>query len=635
MARSSTVIMSGAPLDQNQLKAVLLRQQGPEQTKTTTASISKNDQPTIKAALAKQQIEKKPGLGTFLGQHLALNPLDSKLLATKTKGEEVKQDPLMTRSATVVSLSKPSEVKSELTKVDPLQKNDPKSLAGSQRLPETSKNLNSSEKATPELSVSKNIPQQSKQNGPADTFIHRKSTESNLLQKAIIKENEDLKPRTNTEFVKVSNTSGQNKSSLLEKQGPTNQNISEQSAISLGKGVLKLTSSKKLFESSSEESSPSDSGSDLEGDDMENSLIQRPPKKLEASLPKADEQKSLLSESLKASITLSNSSGKDAFNSLQGSQISSPDATLKTTNDNLSISSSKPSHLILSQDLNVSQIITSESSKEIVQSSSIHLSQPTDSVSQKSTAITQSIPDPQTRSRNNSQTQVVERNDLLQKLAKVSANETSEEIVPNSSVQTQIEPRNNEQSQNLSQTTSSTRKMSDRSQKLSLRPKGKSINVPQKYDQKNVESIEYIDELTHTIKSYEIKQNLIRQNRSQDPLPKSIISDVKKITHLHAKDMTSSMAASFRPPNDPLDIFDDEEREVFASFHKERSTVKLVTTHNPHKATYRIKVTQSHIMTDISRVLCPEFDKIFQGLVELNYGEPKAFLVILHFLNVI
>ena len=99
--------------------------------------------------------------------------------------------------------------------------------------------------------------------------------------------------------------------------------------------------------------------------------------------------------------------------------------------------------------------------------------------------------------------------------------------------------------------------------------------------------------------------------------------------------MTSSMAASFRPPNDPLDIFDDEEREVFASFHKERSTVKLVTTHNPHKATYRIKVTQSHIMTDISRVLCPEFDKIFQGLVELNYGEPKAFLVILHFLNVI
>ena len=158
------------------------------------------------------------------------------------------------------------------------------------------------------------------------------------------------------------------------------------------------------------------------------------------------------------------------------------------------------------------------------------------------------------------------------------------------------------------------------------RKQSKTIKVPQKADDKYPRSIKYIDEQIKRERVVELRQNLIRTSGSHHVL--ATLSEIKKNVSTKSKEVDSVKTFAIKPPFDPLDAFDEEEKEVFFSIHKERSSDKLLVTHNPMSSSYRIRVIQSGALPELSRTFyLSEFDPAFLALVPQDYGPPKTILV--------
>mgnify|MGYP000904093026 FL=1 len=154
----------------------------------------------------------------------------------------------------------------------------------------------------------------------------------------------------------------------------------------------------------------------------------------------------------------------------------------------------------------------------------------------------------------------------------------------------------------------------------------KTIFISPKSDDKTVQTIQYLDEHTKTEKRYSWNQKLIRKR--EEKLPTMTQStDLKRVTSTKVKDEDSLAGLKFKPPHDPLDAFDEEEAGVFFSIHKERSSDKLLVTHNPLASSYQIKATRTVALTELSHMFYSELDPSFQSMVPLEYGMPKTILV--------
>ena len=167
-----------------------------------------------------------------------------------------------------------------------------------------------------------------------------------------------------------------------------------------------------------------------------------------------------------------------------------------------------------------------------------------------------------------------------------------------------------------------------------LRKRSKTLNVSQKQEPSAPHFIKYIDEKTRKEQKYELNQHLIRKKTTKEEQTNNNRSTASAKPKVDTKEQvpesppTYSRKNSIALPYDPLEPFDEEEKEVRASIHKERSfEQRLLVTHNPLSAYYRIRVTKNSFLHEISRCFYPEFDSSFLQLVPQDYGLPKSFLV--------
>lgn len=170
-------------------------------------------------------------------------------------------------------------------------------------------------------------------------------------------------------------------------------------------------------------------------------------------------------------------------------------------------------------------------------------------------------------------------------------------------------------------------KMMNMTRRSAMKLKTSLKNFAQKLDNKAPRFITFTDEQTKTQKKVELTQNLIRKVKSADNPSKFNALNTEKADFSLLKDQSFSNPLFDRIPFDPLDAFDEEEKEVFSSFRKERDVGKLPVTHNPLTGKYRIQITEKKLLFDMARSFYPEIDPIFHSLVHLDFGTPSCGIV--------